>query len=202
MLYLDKVFRKHRSIEPPNMAARKATKKATQGTTSSKATTNKETGNLSTVESRAERYKRRELEKTASRNGSDQDKPQPMLRHSSGLGKRKREQQDEGEDDEAVEQPEDQPTEQEKECTVCLEVVAKTSFPAINHADGAEHSSDVCLGCWDQHIESEIQSKSFECISCLQCPQRLVEDEVRQLAKERTYAEYADPQSLFDRSSS
>jgi len=184
------------------MAARKTTKKAARNNVSNKTTTNEEIDNRSTAESRAERYKRRELEKTASHNGSDQDKPRPILRRSSGLGKRKREQEDEGQDDEAVEQPEDQLIEQEKECTVCFEVVAKTAFPSIDHADGAKHSSDVCLGCWDQHIESEIQSKSFEGISCLQCPQRLVEDEVRQLAKERTYAEYADPQSLFDRSSS
>ena len=91
-----------------------------------------------------------------------------------------------------MEQPGGQPAEQDKECTVCLEVVAETSFPVIDHAAGDKHSSDVCLGCWDQHIESEIQSKSFEGISCLQCPQKLVEDEVRRLAADSTYAEYAE----------
>ena len=131
------------------MAARKNTKNAVPGTMSSKTTINKETDNSRTVESRAERYKRRELEKTASHNGSDQDKSRPMSRRSSGLGKRKREQ----EDDEIAEQAGAQPAEQDKECTVCLEVVTKTYFPAIEHADGEQHSSDVCLACWDQHIE-------------------------------------------------
>lgn len=167
-----------------------------------KTTTNKEIHKNSTIESRAERYKRRDLKNTASRNDSDQDKLRPMLRRSSRLGKRKREHEDEGEENEAVGQWEDQVAEQDKECTVCLEVVAKTSFPAIDHADGEQHSSDVCLACWDQHIESEIQSKSFEGIRCLQCPQKLVEEEVRQLAKQKTYAEYAASQSLLDRLSS
>ena len=167
-----------------------------------KTTANKEIQENSTAETIAERYKRMQLEKNASSNGSDQEKPQPMLRRSSRLGKRKRDQEDEGKDNEAVEQREDQVAEQDKECTVYLEVVAETSFPAIDHADGEQHSSDVCLACWDQHIESEIQSKSFEGISCLQCPQKLVEEEVRQLAKEKTYAEYVAPWFLLDRLSS
>jgi hypothetical protein len=183
----------HTSRKSLNMAARKTTNKAARGNMSGKITStiNKEPDKRSTTESRADRYARRDLEKTASSTGKDQDKPQPMSRRSSGLGKRKRKQEDEGEDDEAAEQPGEQPVGQDKECTVCLEVVAKISFPAIDHADGDEHSSDVCLGCWDQHIESEIRSKSFEGISCLQCSQKLVEEEVRHLASERTYAEYA-----------
>ena len=154
-------------------------------------TTNKDPDKRSTVESRAERYARRDLEKIVPRTDKDQDKPRPMSRRSSGLGKRKREQQDEVEDDEVVEQPGVLPADQDKECTVCLEAVAKTSFPSIDHADGDEHISDVCPGCGDQHIESEIRSKSFEGISCLQCSQKLAEEEVRHLASERTYTEYA-----------
>jgi len=175
------------------MAARKTTKKAARNNMAGKttSTTNNEPDKRSTFESRAERYARRDLEKNTPRTGKDQDKPQPMSRRSSGLGKRKRVREDEGEDDEVVEQLGVQSSEQDKECTVCLEVVAKTSFPAIDHADGDEHSSDVCLACWDHHIESEIRSKSFEGISCLQCSQKLVEKEVRHFASERTYAEYA-----------
>ena len=181
------------------MAAGKTTKKVAQGKTSDKTTTNKKIDKSSTVESRAERYKRRDLERTASHTGKDEDKSRPMLRRSSGLAKRKREPEDEGEDEEIAEQSEEQSAQRDKECTVCLESVAKASFPAIDHAEGDEHSSDVCFGCWDQHIGSEIRLKSFEGISCLQCPQRLVEEEVRQLANERTYAQYAAPQSLFGR---
>ena len=90
--------------------------------------------------------------------------------HSNTLGKRKREQSLEVADD----QTKQQPAEQDKECMVCLELVAETSFPDTKHASGHEHSSDVCLSCWNQHIESEMRSKNFEGISCLHCPHKLV----------------------------
>ena len=106
--------------------------------------------------------------------------------HRKMLGKRKRERSTEN----SSENTKQQPAEQDKECTVCLELVAETSFPNNEHASGSEHSSDVCLNCWNQHIESEIRSKDFDGISCLQCSHRLVEEEVRRLANESTYLKY------------
>ena len=103
--------------------------------------------------------------------------------HRKMLGKRKRERSTE----EFNENTKQLPAEQDKECTVCLELAAETSFPDNKHASGREHSSDVCFNCWNQHIESEIISKDFDGISCLQCSHRLVEEEVRRFANESTY---------------
>lgn len=80
-------------------------------------------------------------------------------------------------------------TETVKECAVCLELVARTSFRDTHHAAACEASSDVCLSCWDKHIGNEIRSKNLENISCLQCSHALTKEEVRHLASNSTYAE-------------
>jgi hypothetical protein len=161
------------------MGTKKPTNKATQGKMST--TANKEVDQGSFVESRPESYKGKALKKTASGAGK-----------GHGLGKRRREQEDssENEQDEVVKPSTKKPARQNKECAVCFELVARTSFPDTTHSDHREHGSDVCLSCWNLHIESEIRSKNFEGISCLQCSHKLVEEEVRRLANENTYAEY------------
>jgi DNA-directed RNA polymerase subunit RPC12/RpoP len=80
-------------------------------------------------------------------------------------------------------------TEAERECTICLESVAKDRFPDLPHTAHSEHSSDVCLTCWEQHLEAEILSKNFEGVSCPLCSQKLLEADVRKLAKRSTYLE-------------
>lgn len=88
-----------------------------------------------------------------------------------------------GEDEEEV------PTESVKECTICLESMATDRFPDTPHAADDQHSSDVCHACWEQHLESEVNSKVFEGVSCPQCSQRLLEADVRKLANSSTYAQ-------------
>jgi hypothetical protein len=145
-----------------------------------KITNDKQQDNSSAIGSPAEHSVRRDLE-MISLTGKDKDSAR-----SKSLGKRKHERSVEVNDDQAKQQP----AEQDEECIVCLELVATSTFPDTKHASGRQHSSDVCLGCWDQHIVSEMRSKNFEAISCLRCSDRLVEGEVRRLTKESTYAEY------------
>jgi hypothetical protein len=78
-----------------------------------------------------------------------------------------------------------------KECTVCLDTLSKSSFPESLHAD--QHNSDVCAKCFDEHIESELDDKSYQLIGCPQCPQTLTEPEIRQLARAVTYQKYDRP---------
>lgn len=168
------------------MAASKPAKKTARGKMSANITNNWRDRRRRADELRTERRLRRNLEKGDPHTTEDHEALPQMTRYSKAtkaLGKRKRER------DEDVEQPGKKPAAQDKECTVCLELTTRTSFPIIQHAVGGEHGSDVCLSCWDQHIESEVRSKSSEGISCLQCPQRLVEEEVRHLATNSTYDE-------------
>lgn len=83
----------------------------------------------------------------------------------------------------------------EKECTVCLNTVATDRYPELPHTAGSQHSSDVCLRCWDRHLECEMKAKGFDGVSCPQCLQRLTETEVRKLANRGTYDQYAFPSS-------
>jgi DNA-directed RNA polymerase subunit RPC12/RpoP len=193
---LKKVSGRHTTHTSIKMGTKKPNIKAAQGKMSSKTTANKEVDQGSFVESRLATNKGKNLKKTASGNRKDQDESRPTSRRSTGLGKRKREQEDssedEGEDeeDEVVKPSSKKPARQNKECAVCFELVATTSFPDTTHSGDREHGLDVCLSCWNQHIESEIRSKNFEGISCLQCSHKLVEEEVRRLTNESTYAEY------------
>lgn len=210
---LKKVSGRHTSNNAIKMGTRKPTNKASQGKMSGKTMANKEVDQGSFVESRLATNKGKNLKKTASSTGKGQDESRPIPRRSTGLGKRRREQkdssEDEGEDeeDEVVKPSSKKPARQNKECAVCFELLARTSFPDTTHSGDGEHSSDVCLSCWNQHIESEIRSKNFEGISCLQCSHELVEEEVRRLANESTYAEYVflsyrlrnDPANLYSR---
>jgi hypothetical protein len=78
-----------------------------------------------------------------------------------------------------------------KECTVCLDTLSKSLFPESLHAD--QHSSDVCSKCFDEHVESELDDKSYEHIGCPQCTQTLTEPEIRKLGSVETYKKYDRP---------
>lgn len=85
-----------------------------------------------------------------------------------------------------------EPAKEDKECSVCLEIFPTGQLPDLTHAAGDQkaHGSDVCAECWNQHLESEIESKGFEGVSCLQCPQKLTESEVRKSANSSIYSRY------------
>jgi hypothetical protein len=178
--YLKKVFHKVTGDKPSTKATQKVFTDETGNRMAQMITNDKQQDNSSAIGSPAEHSVRRDLE-MISLTGKDKDSAR-----SKSLGKRKYERSVGINDDQAKQQP----AEQDEECTVCLELVATSAFPNTKHASGREHSSDVCLGCWDQHIVSEMRSKNFEVISCLHCSDRLVEEEVRRLTKESTYAEY------------
>lgn len=76
-----------------------------------------------------------------------------------------------------------------KECIICCAEVTTIRFPKLHHVDAQQHTSDVCLGCWNQHLKSEVESKGFEGVGCPQCSYLLQEPEVRRLAQKSTYSE-------------
>lgn len=102
----------------------------------------------------------------------------------AGMGTLKRERTDDGD----VKPP--KRVMARKECTVCCEDTALNQFPKLPHVNTRQHSSDVCNGCWDLHLKSEVENNGFEKIGCPQCSQLLQEPEVRKLARKSTYAEY------------
>lgn len=102
-----------------------------------------------------------------------------------------------------VRDEEREPTKLEKACAVCLEDVSRDRFPDLTHAENnSQHTSDVCLDCWDDHLEAEVKSKGFEGVSCPQCSHKLLESEVRKLAKANTYVECVPVRRLSSRDSS
>lgn len=112
----------------------------------------------------------------------------PQVQSTGNKSKRARE---DDEKDDARKKP---ATTRMKACSVCLNEVEKSQFPAIPHAfeneeysEDSEHASDVCVGCWDEHISAEIKNKAADAISCPQCTKKLGEPDVERLAKRDTY---------------
>lgn len=73
------------------------------------------------------------------------------------------------------------------ECSMCCTEVAVNQFPKLPHKGATQHDSQVCLKCWEQHLETEVEAKPWDQVSCQQCSQVLEEKEIRRLASSVTY---------------
>ncbi|KAK4574503.1 hypothetical protein LTR86_001344 [Recurvomyces mirabilis] len=76
------------------------------------------------------------------------------------------------------------------ECDICSNMVAVNQFPKIAHHDTIEHAGKVCCKCWEQHLHSEVENKPWDHVSCPQCDNVLVEQEIRRLASSATTQVY------------
>lgn len=74
-----------------------------------------------------------------------------------------------------------------KECVTCCNDVAINRFPKLPHKSAQKHGRDVCIGCWEQYLKSEINSKGWNSICCPLCDDVLEETEIKKLTKDDTY---------------
>ena len=74
-----------------------------------------------------------------------------------------------------------------KECTICSTDVAVNWFPKLAHEGAEEHDRGVCFACWEQHLASEVVNKAFDAVSCPQCDDRLIHEEIKKLAAKKKY---------------
>lgn len=75
-----------------------------------------------------------------------------------------------------------------KECITCSNNVAINRFPKSPHKGAQVHDRGVCFECWEQHLETEIESKAWNAVSCAQCAEHLEEPEIRKLASSAAYS--------------
>ncbi|KAK5134063.1 hypothetical protein LTR08_006953 [Meristemomyces frigidus] len=75
-----------------------------------------------------------------------------------------------------------------KECMICCEEIPAFGFPEAPHYDGEKCASSVCFSCWELHLEIEVESKKWNDIKCPECGKLIIEEELKMLALQDTYA--------------
>ena len=74
-----------------------------------------------------------------------------------------------------------------KECVTCCNEVPINRFPKLPHKSAEKHGRDVCVDCWEQHLESQIKTNGWDAICCPLCNDTLEETEIKRLANHDTY---------------
>ncbi len=74
-----------------------------------------------------------------------------------------------------------------QECFICCNEVEADQVPRLAHSRVHALEAAVCFGCWEQHIATKIEERSWNAILCLQCEHVLEEPDIRLVASESTY---------------
>jgi hypothetical protein len=59
------------------------------------------------------------------------------------------------------------------ECSVCMAVLPSYYFPREKLAANCDHEPSVCLMCFAQSLEQQIEEKAWDQVACPECPERL-----------------------------
>ena len=72
---------------------------------------------------------------------------------------------------------------------ICCEQKVEWQFPSTRHVDEnrTSHEDEVCMICWNTHLQTQIEDKATDQIRCAQCNVQLDEPEIRMLANQATY---------------
>ncbi|KAK6432313.1 hypothetical protein LTR95_011515 [Oleoguttula sp. CCFEE 5521] len=73
-----------------------------------------------------------------------------------------------------------------KERIVCTEDRYQDQFPAPLQKKGHSHSMDVCYGCWNSHVESQLESKEADGLFCAQCSKVISMEDLEALITKET----------------
>ena len=74
-----------------------------------------------------------------------------------------------------------------RECSICCTAVALNQFPKHPHPASMPHKRDACKKCWQAHVAGEVESKPWDAVACLQCPDPLRQWEIKARAHASVY---------------
>lgn len=77
-------------------------------------------------------------------------------------------------------------------CTTCDRDLPSNQFPKTPDDSKCDHDRETCKRCWHQWLASQVDSKSYDQISCAQCTTILGQNEIRLLATPAVYEKYLD----------
>ena len=78
----------------------------------------------------------------------------------------------------------------EQECAVCVETLRGSNFLGARVTESCEHGPNTCLECTGRHIESQLETRMWNQLSCPECPELLGYAEVKKYASEATFQRY------------
>ena len=78
----------------------------------------------------------------------------------------------------------------EQECVICVETLRVSQFPEAGVTDECSHESNTCLECISHHIQSQLESRRWDQLSCPECPVLLRYADVQKYATKETYHKY------------
>ena len=73
-------------------------------------------------------------------------------------------------------------------CLVCDVEKGINRFPSPKKVSSHEHEQNVCRRCYLSHLETEIDSKSWDEVACPECPVTLTYKEVKDMTSAENFA--------------
>ncbi|MCJ1370862.1 hypothetical protein MMC20_002075 [Loxospora ochrophaea] len=77
-----------------------------------------------------------------------------------------------------------------QECAVCTESIHVSQFPEAGVTESCTHAPSTCLECIRHHIESQLETRMWNQLSCPECPALLGYADVRKYASKPTFERY------------
>lgn len=73
-------------------------------------------------------------------------------------------------------------------CIVCDAEKGINQFPSPKKVSSHEHDANVCRACYLSHLETEIDSKTWDQVACPECPTTLTYKEVKDMTSAENFA--------------
>ena len=84
------------------------------------------------------------------------------------------------------------PKSQRYECTTCSRTLAGSSFPQYLATDNCKHLINTCKQCSKAWIAAQLESTTYDKVSCPECPEVMSNAGVKELAAKEVYAKYEE----------
>ena len=78
----------------------------------------------------------------------------------------------------------------DQDCVVCAETLRAPRFPETQITETCTHAPNTCLGCIQQHIETQLETRMWDRLSCPECPAPLMYANVERYASQGTFQRY------------
>lgn len=78
----------------------------------------------------------------------------------------------------------------EQDCAICAETLRVSQFPETPVTDRCTHESNTCSECISRHIESQLESRMWDQLSCPECPALFGYTDVEKHATKATFQKY------------
>jgi IBR domain, a half RING-finger domain len=78
----------------------------------------------------------------------------------------------------------------EQDCAICAETLRAPQFPETRVTEGCTHAPNTCFECIRRNIDSQLETRMWNQLSCPECPARLGYADVEKYASKPTFQRY------------